>query len=782
MRTGRSISLALIGLFSVSALHAAALTDVSGSTYETAIDGLLKRGIVEGYADLTFRPSASINRAEFLTILMNTRYGTTKQPNDLRCFKDLETKTPQWYARPVCLARELGVVEGYQDPKGDPSGWTFKPEKPVNFAEAMKMSLLSFGILVAPTSDEWYEPYLNEARNRNILPELLQKPGAFLTRGQMASIAYSLVLADEREEEDPSPASGNAVCGNGIQEELEQCDDHNVQDSDGCSSICILVPEPVRRAFLGIRQDASGVVSNVAQGQKGVPLLKFSAVSNRQDVLLTSLTFTPSVGSLQYAQHYTLSMDRNGDGIFESVVEGDGRVDKDRLIFEHMKDGGVTLPKNLHVPFQVSADLASTLGPVSIGLEFAMNLPDYIEAQGAVDGFGLTGIETNGTCTAADCFIRVDTLSASNIAVQTRGNLFVTEDTVPTRSHILLGGSLTDTLLKLRLRSESENIDVKTIRIDSVPASIDALQLYRVLPGQSFNPLTAQPFAQATSGQCTNQPSTRFCAVLPLSTLVVSPSQEIHVYVTARMKTDAVGGISGQQVALSVSSTTGDSHAIDARGISSQQELAQNDGNGVASGEIFIGQSSAATNMQITGKTSDTSFASIGSIRNDGVSEEFFIPTGNAAFGSFRFTALAHGNSFQGSRDTVFKTIVFHVNASNVQLDPAGFRLSTKENQSQYSFCSAASTTGSFDVTCSNIDGDAQIQSHLSQGESLTYRLTGNITNPSLSTGQSTLYTELATLGQRGQTNSVTWSDETTTFTWVDVPETSVRGTVYRNN
>ena len=62
----------------------------------------------------------------------------------------------------------------------------------------------------------------------------------------------------------------------------------------------------------------------------------------------------------------------------------------------------------------------------------------------------------------------------------------------------------------------------------------------------------------------------------------------------------------------------------------------------------------------------------------------------------------------------------------------------------------------------------------------MNYQLKANVTNPALVSGRSTLFTELPTLGNRAQTNSVVWSDEETTFSWVDVPVTSMMGTVYQ--
>jgi hypothetical protein len=167
MQLRRFFTLAL-PLLLASGTAYAAFSDISSSSYGSAIDSLWIRGIVEGYADGTFRPNTKINRAEFLKILMEAKFPGT-EPNDLRCFKDLDVKTPQWYARTTCAAAELGIVQGYPD-------GTFKPEKTVQLDEALKMAFLTYGVNPSYTDGPWYERYLNEARDRGILLALLAHP------------------------------------------------------------------------------------------------------------------------------------------------------------------------------------------------------------------------------------------------------------------------------------------------------------------------------------------------------------------------------------------------------------------------------------------------------------------------------------------------------------------------------------------------------------------------------------------------------------------------------
>lgn len=753
------------------AVRSAPLTDLSASPYRDAIQELTDRGVVEGYEDGTFRPDAPVNRAEFLKILLDTRFPKALPPNDLRCFADLEVQTPQWYAQSVCLARALGIVSGY------PDGW-FRPGKPVSLAEALKMSFRTFSIPLSPGNGPWYEPYLLTARKLNILLPLLKKPAHLLTRGEMASLTVAL-LHDTGEAARHPPSGHPAVCGNGVREDVEQCDDGNALDGDGCSSICIVVPEPVRRAFLQIDQRTTGTLTTIAQGQHDLPLLKFTVTAGRQDVLLTSLRFAPSIGSLAFGQHYRLAMDRDGDGKYEQVVQADGRADAGTLTFSEFTGGSVLLQKGLTVPFVVTADLASSLGPVTIGLEFATLLPDYVEAQGAADGLALTGIETDNACTADTCFIRVNTEASTNVNVSEHGNLFVTADTVPVRSHLLLGGTVSDALLRLKLRADGEDIDLHTIRIDGISSSVDSLLLFIVPPGQRFDPGTSQHIAQATNGQCPTEPRTRFCANLSLRTILVTPQQEVTLVIAAKMKTKALGAVSGENMRLSLSPTViPSSAAIEARGASSDQTLLQNNGDEREDGEIFIGTALPGPNRQIIGPMHDTALATIADIVNGGSREELFIPSGQRNIGAFKFIATPHGNSFHGTNAVIIRTLRFRVSAQNVRMDPQGFRLRASDASATMP-CTATETTGTFTVTCSHID-EQDVQSAVQQGSSLTYFLDANVTNTEIVPGSSTLFVTLPILGERTQENSVLWSDGGTDFSWVDIGKTSVDSTVYR--
>ncbi|MFH1347568.1 MAG: S-layer homology domain-containing protein [Candidatus Margulisiibacteriota bacterium] len=78
-------------------------------------------GIIQGYPDGKFKPEGSITRAELSTLLMRTKMGGDKNvPNtQSKLFNDVPLK--HWAAKYVNLAAKSGVVKGYPDGTFKPS-------------------------------------------------------------------------------------------------------------------------------------------------------------------------------------------------------------------------------------------------------------------------------------------------------------------------------------------------------------------------------------------------------------------------------------------------------------------------------------------------------------------------------------------------------------------------------------------------------------------------------------------------------------------------------------
>lgn len=108
--------------------NATVFLDARGHWASDEIDAYVRRGVISGYSDKTFRPDNNITRAEFLTLLSrvfnwNTSLYTT---NATSIFKDSSTFGS--YNSVINYATYNGIINGYGDN-------TFKPGNLISYAE-----------------------------------------------------------------------------------------------------------------------------------------------------------------------------------------------------------------------------------------------------------------------------------------------------------------------------------------------------------------------------------------------------------------------------------------------------------------------------------------------------------------------------------------------------------------------------------------------------------------------------------------------------------------------
>lgn len=167
----------------------ASFPDVFQSTpFADSINYVQEKGIVSGYPNGLFRPDWEINRAEFTKILIKTKYN---EDQISQChgalFSDVDEKA--WFAPYVCKAKEAGVIAGYPD-------GSFKPESPINFAEAAKIIVMTLRQVEFDAKqyqmDLWYEPYIRILGDNGALPLQVFGPESQVSRGLMAELIYRL--------------------------------------------------------------------------------------------------------------------------------------------------------------------------------------------------------------------------------------------------------------------------------------------------------------------------------------------------------------------------------------------------------------------------------------------------------------------------------------------------------------------------------------------------------------------------------------------------------------
>ena len=173
-----------IALLPLQTTLANEFTDVSSShIYANAIEYLHDEGIVEGYADGTFKPDSTINRVELLKIALSSHalaFACTE-----RYFEFHDTQSGAWYDTYIQTAANCGIVSGYDD-------GSFRPDNTINYAEAAKIISIIFELEYNDTGDIWYEKYISAISNNNATPSIIIRPANELTRGQMAQMIFSL--------------------------------------------------------------------------------------------------------------------------------------------------------------------------------------------------------------------------------------------------------------------------------------------------------------------------------------------------------------------------------------------------------------------------------------------------------------------------------------------------------------------------------------------------------------------------------------------------------------
>lgn len=180
-----------------------------GSAYYEGVEYLRNGNVLTGYPDGTFKPYNRLNRAEFAKlianpfILKNSRVTDCMPENvdedaDTVFFPDVQRDA--WYAASVCTVKVSKIVDGYDD-------GTYKPNRTINVAEAMKMLASTFAYdTVKEPDDAWYMPYARALANRNAIPTSITNFSAPITRGEMAEILFRL---KSQREDKTSQSLGN---------------------------------------------------------------------------------------------------------------------------------------------------------------------------------------------------------------------------------------------------------------------------------------------------------------------------------------------------------------------------------------------------------------------------------------------------------------------------------------------------------------------------------------------------------------------------------------------
>lgn len=169
-----------------------------------AVTSLAERGIISGYEDGTFRPGQQINRmhaAKIMALALGLDTKNVKDPG----FTDVSKSNP-YYGHIAALV-EAGIISGYEDNTFKPTANLSRAHMAKMIVLGFKFEQEKLGNLPFTdiNNKQWHADYIQTLYNNQITTGTTPttfSPNALVTRGQMASFIYRSEQATKAPEVD----------------------------------------------------------------------------------------------------------------------------------------------------------------------------------------------------------------------------------------------------------------------------------------------------------------------------------------------------------------------------------------------------------------------------------------------------------------------------------------------------------------------------------------------------------------------------------------------------
>ncbi len=164
-----------------------------------AIDYLSSQGVLTGYSDGKFKPDQLVNRAEALKIIfvgIKTKIDATLKTSGL--FTDV--KGNEWFAKYLAYAKSKGIISGNPDGTYAPARTVERAEFVKMLLNAIgfkKDQWTGQNLFADVPKDAWFNPFMNYAGKSGLItPDSANKvyPGKKLTRGEVSEIVYLMLV------------------------------------------------------------------------------------------------------------------------------------------------------------------------------------------------------------------------------------------------------------------------------------------------------------------------------------------------------------------------------------------------------------------------------------------------------------------------------------------------------------------------------------------------------------------------------------------------------------
>lgn len=164
------------------------------------VDYLVDREVVEGFPDGTFKPQEGVTRAQ-ASIMLVRALGLTEVANPNLSFPD--TKNDAWYAGAVAALVDAGIVEGHANGTFTPNATISRAALSKMVVEAYELTAdASVSVEFTDTvNGAWYENYVNTLASLGIVvgqTATTFAPNATVTRAEAAAFVHRTEVEEVR--------------------------------------------------------------------------------------------------------------------------------------------------------------------------------------------------------------------------------------------------------------------------------------------------------------------------------------------------------------------------------------------------------------------------------------------------------------------------------------------------------------------------------------------------------------------------------------------------------
>ncbi|MNW44020.1 Endoglucanase precursor [compost metagenome] len=263
------------------------LTDIEQSYAKAEISALVEKGILDGFADGTFKPGDSLTRAQLAKVLV-LALNKEQDPTGAAAFKDVASS--DWFAGYVGALVKSGITQGVSADKFAPNETVTREELAVFFVRAFgweenaKAAALNGSLSDLDKVSTWAKPHVSFAYEIGFIKGAVNKDGAVTfnpsgkaDRQALARLAYEFttnkaayegkvkVPSDSKEPATDKPSTGSdkkEPSGGGSSSDGSGSGDNGSQNGGSTSNI---ISKPGTRSL-------GNVTGNVTISSKDVVL------------------------------------------------------------------------------------------------------------------------------------------------------------------------------------------------------------------------------------------------------------------------------------------------------------------------------------------------------------------------------------------------------------------------------------------------------------------------------------------------------------------------------